>query len=202
MPALHFSQYAAQLDPEEIARAKLSYEHARKKASMPRMGLPHCRVARNAPFQHYAWARTEYQSLPLDGVAFSVWSACFAGRDPLLFFVESDVREPCPLEEVKTWEPGWAGEVWRNIEGYSSGIRVEGLCGRAVLFRLDPSRIRSQDIFYGGTLVLEDSSFHRDMLGPEDFIFTWPGAGEFDCTLGEVIDGMLVPLMRDDYCMK
>ena len=35
-----------------------------------------------------------------------------------------------------------------------------------------------------------------------DYVFTWPGAGEFWCTLGEVVDGRLVPMHRDDFCMK
>ena len=144
------------------------------------------------PFACYAWARTE----PVNGVAFCINRACFAGRDPLLFFAydyDPDIPRGLPLAEAGA-APGnhWLTKVWSTIEGCSSGIQVEGVWGRVVLFRLDEKNIRKLDIFYG----------YPDMGDPPDYVFTWPGAGEFACALGEVVDGKLVPLLRDDFVMK
>lgn len=144
------------------------------------------------PFACYAWARTE----PVHGVAFCINRACFAKRDPLLFFAYDycpDIPRGLPLAEADAApENHWLTKVWSTIEGYSSGIRVEGLWGRVVLFRLDEENIRKLDIFYG----------YPDMGTSPDYVFTWPGAGEFACALGEVVDGKLVPLHRDDFVMK
>ena len=144
------------------------------------------------PFAYYAWARTE----PVNGVAFCINRACFAQRDPLLFFAYDyypDIPRGLPLEKAGA-APGspWLTKVWSTIEGCSSGIRVEGLWGRVVLFRPDEKNIRKLDIFYG----------YPNMGPSPDYVFTWPGAGEFACTLGEVVDGKMVPLLRDDFVMK
>ena len=126
------------------------------------------------------------------GVSFAIYRDRLANQDPLLFFVESDIAGGESLSEADTWPAGAAGQVWQTIEGYSSGIRVEGLWGRVVLFRLDETNIRKSDLFYG----------HPDMGDPPDYIFTWPGAGEFACALGEVVDGKMIPLLREDFVMK
>lgn len=135
------------------------------------------------------WVHTE----PVGGVAFAVRRECFAGRDPLLFFAyDHEVGDGDALEGAGAWDPGWLGEVWQSIEGYSSGIQVERPRGPVLPFRLDGKKVRKLDILYGGLGSREQP----------DYVFTWPGAGEFDCALGEVIDGKLVCLYRDSFCMK
>ena len=60
------------------------------------------------------------------------------------------------------------------------------------LFRLDETRVKRLDILHG---------LPHGKTQP-DYVFTWPGAGEFDCALGEVVDGKLVTLYTDDFVMK
>lgn len=170
----------------ERSEKMLKYEKARLDAARGVSGV-HL-TSSGGVFWACAWARTR----PVEGVSFAIDRACFAGRDPLLFFVESYVKGGETLDEADNWPAGWAGEVWKSIEGYSSGIRVEGLRGRAILFRPDETKIKKLDILYGGPGAKEQP----------DYLFTWPGAGEFDCTLGEVLEDRLVPLYRDDFCMK
>lgn len=170
-------------------RAEVGYEMAKGGSSRGQsgfhgMGMPDF----DMPFQMYAWAQTK----PVPGVAFAINRACFTGRDPLLFYIEKEINDNVTLSEVKSWEPGWAGEIWDTIEGYSSGIKDVTLRGRCILFRLDKKRIKKLGHLSGG-LGKEQQ---------EDYIFVWLGAGEFQCTLGEVIDSRLVPLHKDDFCMK
>ena len=144
------------------------------------------------PFSYYSWADTK----PVPGVAFSIGRACFAGRDPLLFYALSDyekISRGTPLEKaVFQTGDGWRQKVYPTIEGYSSGIRTVGFLGGIILFRLDEEKIRRLDIFY--SLPKEEKQ--------ENYVFTWPGAGEFSCILGEIADGKLIPLYLDDFVMK
>ncbi len=167
-------------------RAYVTYELARQETPQGTSGFH--MMASGGVFWSCSWARTK----PVGGVSFAIDRACFAGREPLLFYVESRIEGGETLAEADTWPAGWAGEVWKTIDGYSSGIRVEGLRGRVILFRLDAAKIKKLDILYGG-------SGEKDQ---PDYVFTWPGAGEFWCTLGEVLEDRLVPLHRDDFCMK
>ncbi len=144
------------------------------------------------PFGFYSWAATK----PVPGAAFSIGRACFAGRDPLLFYFLNNYQKiprGTPLEKAGSQTgDSWLPKVYLSIEGYSSGIRTEGFWGGIILFRLDEKKIRKLDIFY--SRPKEEKQ--------EDYIFTWPGAGEFSCMLGEVVDGRLIPLYLDDFVMK
>ena len=194
LPRLYEAEQAEEMEayrdhfrslPKQV-QAYMLYEMALHDTPMGRSGS-HMRLS-GGVFWPCAWARTK----PVEGVSFGIDRACFAGRDPLLFFVESFVKGGETLAEAKGWPAGWAGEVWKTIEGCSSGIQVEGMRGRVVLFRFREWNIRKLDILYGGPGAKEQP----------DYVFTWPGAGEFQCTLGEVLEDRLVPLHRDDFCMK
>lgn len=175
--------------PEQV-RDYLAYEFARQGPPWGH-GVFHgfMRMGTKGVFWWHSWARTETGA----GPAFGICPRCFAGRDPLLFFALGEVPAGLPLEGLREEEPpDWSTEACQIIQDCSSGIRLEGLRGRVFLFRLDKGGIRRMDIFYGGPGAEEQP----------DYVFTWPGGGEFQCTLGEVVDGKLVPLYRDDFCMK
>lgn len=172
--------------PEQV-RACLVYDLARKNPPMGH-GAPYGfrLMGTLGPFWSHGWAQTE----PVPGVAFGIGRACFAGRDPLLFYAY-DMRVPAglPLEEAETDGPAWMARLYETIEGYSSGIRLEGLRGRVIRFRLEEKNVRKLEILI--------SSQEQP-----DYVFTWPGAGEFSCTLGEIVDGKMIPLYLDDFIMK
>lgn len=147
------------------------------------------RMGTKGAFWWHSWARTETGV----GPAFGICPGCFAGRDPLLFYALGEVPAGMPLEERgEEAPPDRLTQLYQITQDCSSGIRLEGLRGRVFLFRLDKKNIRKLDIFYGRSGAEEHP----------DYVFTWPGAGEFQCTLGEVADGKLIPLYRDDFCMK
>ena len=129
---------------------------------------------------------------PVPGVSFAIYPDRLAEQDSLLFFVESDVAGGESLSEADAWPAGWAGQLWQTIEGYSSGVRVEGLRGRVILFRLDETKIKNLGIF-------PDCMTGGDPDKQPDYVFTWPGSGEFQCTLGEVREDKLVPLYRNRF---
>ena len=172
--------------PEQV-RAFMVYELAKRVPPQGQSGFH--MTGREGVFWPCGWANTK----PVGGVAFTIQRECFAGREPLLFYAyEHEVVSGDALDKADAWDSGWLGEVWQSIEGYSSGIRVENLRGSVLLFRLDGRKIRKLDILYGGLGSLEQP----------DYVFTWPGAGEFNCTLGEVVNGKLICLYRDSFCMK
>lgn len=172
--------------PEQV-QAFMVYELAKRVPPQGQSGFH--TMDGGGVFWPCGWAKTK----PVGGVAFAIRRECFAGREPLLFYAyEHEVVSGDALDKADAWDSGWLGEVWQSIEGYSSGIRVEDLRGSVLLFRLDGEKVRKLEILYGGSGSLEQP----------DYVFTWPGAGEFSCTLGEVVDGKLICLYRDSFCMK
>ena len=127
------------------------------------------------------------------GVSFAIYPDRFDDQDPLLFFVESDIAGGESLSEADTWPAGAAGQLWQTIEGYSSGVRVEGLRGRVILFRLDETKVKKLGIFPPSLDGVPDTDKQPD------YMFTWPGSEEFQCTLGEVRENKLVPLYRNRF---
>lgn len=184
-----FAEYEAHYKtlPEE-QRPVVNYMLARKGASRGQSGFHFMAPRPSWPFSVCGWARTE----PVNGVSFAIGRECFPGRDPLLFYVEEKIEGGESLEEAAQRIPGWAEKIYYSIQGYSSGIRLVGRYGPVILFRLDETKIKKLDILYGGPAA----------AAQPDYIFTWLGAGEFQCTLGEVINRRLIPLHRDDFCMK
>lgn len=189
-----FAEYARHFEGlPETQRPAALYAFARQFPAQTYSRLHSlCTLSFRMPFERYDYAQTR----PVPGVAFSINPDCFAGRAPLLFYCLNnyeDIPRGMPLEKAGSLPPDpWMTEVYSTIEGYSSGIRLEGLRGRLFLFRLEKNNIRKPDIFPN----------HPDPENQPDYIFTWPGAGEFSCVLGEVVDGKLYSLHRDDFVMK
>lgn len=159
----------------------------------------HGGVAKLSPFPFSAcgWADYENPGWGADqGVAFRVCMPCFGDRKPLLYYLDDD---NWPREDHEQ-------ERLALIKRYSSGIshvRVErrvckdwhGNVGehRVVLFEPDPAAIKK-------TVMLEGKAVPTSELG--GYIFMLPRAGEFYCLLGEVLNGKMIPLHEDDFCMK
>ena len=62
-----------------------------------------------------------------------------------------------------------------------------------VLFEPDPTAVKK-------TVRLSGEAVSTKILG--EYVFVLPRAGEFYCLLGEVRDGEMIPLHKDDFCMK
>ena len=175
-----------------------AWELAKRSASPEKSGFGGSWKAEiPAPFSFCGW--TAYQDPhwgEMGGVAFRVMKPCFGGRNPLLYYTDDD---------------GWPCAERENldlalIQQYSSGIsklRVEQRrCKdwngeekerRVVLFELDPSAIRESLPLNGNAVSTKDAG---------EYIFVLPRSGEFYCVLGEVRDGEMIALHRDDFCMK
>jgi len=144
------------------------------------------------PFSMCGWATYEDPEWHFGrawGVAFRVTKACFGDRKPLLYYLG-------PCEEQKI-------EIIRRYSSGLSNVRVEqrrcrnwdGEEGQwpVVLFELDPAAVKE-------TVHLNDNAVPTKEVG--EYIFVLPQAGEFNCLLGEVRDGEMIPLHEDDFCMK
>lgn len=186
----HFDTLPPQL------RSRVCWELARRGASRGRSGFHGMGGNKEMPFSFCGWA--DYRDPEwgeTQGVGFRINRACFGDRPPVLYYLDDD---------------NWPGEGREKkldlIRRYSSGIvrvrteqRVcknwsgkEAEC-RVVLFELSRAAVKR-------TVMLEGKKCPTAQVG--EYIFVLPRCGEFYCLLGEERDGELIPLHRDDYCMK
>lgn len=148
--------------------------------------MPFCAIGWGS-YQHPGWGDAE-------GVAFRIESRCFDGRSVQLYYFDDD---QCFAEHRDMYV--------KLIETYSSGIadiRIEDrVCTQfnqtkqhsVILFRLEPKAIRE-------TVVLSGKSVPTSETG--EYIFVLPRCGEFFCQLGEIQNDEMIPLHKDDFCMK
>ena len=176
----------------------VAWELAKRGASQGRSGFHGgMGVSLPFPFSPCGWASYEEPVWgAAEGVAFRVNRACFGDRKPLLYYLDDD---NWPSEDREK-------EYLAIIERYSSGIsgvraerrRCRGWDGeekerRVVLFEPDPTAVKK-------TVRLSGEAVSTKILG--EYVFVLPRAGEFYCLLGEVRDGEMIPLHKDDFCMK
>lgn len=127
------------------------------------------------------------------GVAFRINKACFGSRKPLLYYLDDDnwPWEELDLELMRKYSSGIANvraERRRCVGwGGEEGMR------QVVLFELDRAAVKE-------TVSLGGKNVPTREVG--DYILVLPRAGEFYCLLGEVRDGAMIPLRKDDFCMK
>lgn len=176
----------------------VAWELAKRGASQGRSGF-HGGVGGGLPFPFAPIGWASYQDPQwgdMEGVAFRVRKDCFGDRKPLLYYLDDD---------------GWPDAERENmdlaiIQRYSSGIsgaRVERRCctdwygrekeHRVVLFELDPAAVKE-------TVVLSGKAVPTKEVG--EYVFVLPRCGEFYCVLGECRVGEMIPLHKDDFCMK
>lgn len=166
------------------------YEIARSGFSQGRSGFHGLASSGYSPFCACGWADYHDPSWgDSQGVAFRIETKCFAGRDVLLYYSDDD---GFPQSEASL-------DIIRECSSGIADVRVEPAergryCGgRRIVFRLDESAIRE-------TVRLSGEDVPTGSLG--GYVFMLPRAGEFYCELGEIIDGAVVPLHIDDFCMK
>lgn len=134
---------------------------------------------------------------PMQGVAFRINRESFPRGPVRLYYVDDD---NFPGE----WED--KDNLIRIIRQYSSGISnvhtERHVCTgwdserkeRTVLiFDLDPDAVHH-------TVSLSGEHVPAKALG--DYVFVLPRCGEFYCALGQIRDGQMIPLHKDDFCMK
>lgn len=171
----------------------VGYEMARTGLSRGHSGFHGLGADPMLPFGACGWADYEAPDWPdAQGVAFRINRRCFGGRDVQLYYFDDDHFPKVEVEE----------RILATIRQCSSGIacvRVDsvvdekGFAHRAILFRLDAAAIRD-------TVRLSGQDVDTKELG--GYVFVLPRAGEFFCELGELSDGRMIPLHKDDFCMK
>lgn len=72
-------------------------------------------------------------------------------------------------------------------------VKLKKLIYRVMVFELDTAAVKPY-------VTLSNKQVSTSELG--EYIFALPRCGEFFCDLGEIRDGELIHLHRDNYCMK
>lgn len=189
----HYQTLPAQL------QSLVAWELAKRGASWGRSGFHGDIFQPDIPFPFSMCGWATYQDPRWHhgdawGVAFRINKNCFGGRKPLLYYMDDDNWPEVLMDELL---------ILQNSSGIT-GVRTEqrrcpGLWSkeekehRVVLFELDPTAIQE-------TVGLGGSQVPTREVG--EYIFVLPRAGEFNCRLGEIRDGEMIPLHNDDFCMK
>jgi len=133
------------------------------------------------------------------GVMFAIDPECFGLWNAQLYYF-ADNGYSC--NDDGTLKNEYEIREIERIKRFSSGIsdfRLEKLIcknrhGKAaerwcLVFRIDSNAIKKKREYEPDGTV-------------SDFMFCLPHEGEFDCTLGQVVDGRTIALHHDDFCMK
>ncbi|MBE5794893.1 MAG: hypothetical protein E7323_09480 [Clostridiales bacterium] len=104
------------------------------------------------------------------GISFEIGKGCFGKKDPLLFYRDYGRG----IEDEKLYA--------ETIEKYSSGIRVAEVKSHC------PGGYDS-----GFTFRLDQAA------GSGQYVLMVPVSGEFQCELGQVVDGDWVPMCKEHF---
>ena len=173
-----------------------SYELARREHAKVPQNLFDDSITGHAPFERCGWAA--YDTSPIwgamEGVGFRIEKRCFAGRDAQLYYFNDD-----------RWPDANAGSMAEFICRCSSGIADARAEERTVT--MHNQRMKRNVIFFRlsadvtpKTLILNREEVDAAKLGGH--VFVLPRSGEFQCEFGECLNGELIPLYRDSFCMK
>lgn len=176
----------------------VAWELAKRGLSQMRSGF-HSGWKVTPPFPVWPCGWTSYQDPKwgaMDGVAFRIEKSCFGDRKPLLYYLDDDSwpgadREDTDLALIREYSSGISGVrvERRKCRGWDNGEREQ----RVVLFELDPAAVKQTVNLRGETVSTKEAG---------EYLFVLPRCGEFYCVLGEVRDGVMIPLHKDDFCMK
>ena len=179
----------------------VNWELAKRGASQGRSGF-HGEMGASAlpfPFSVCGWATypdPDWKFGDAWGVAFRINKDCFGDRKPLLYYLGDDSwpwegRRETALEIIRRYSSGISNVrvAQRQCKGWDGKTTEQ----RVVFFELDPAAVKE-------TVYLGEKAAPTKEVG--EYIFVLPRAGEFYCLLGEDRDGEMIPLHRDDFCMK
>ena len=176
---------------------QISYELAKRGYSKGMSGFHYKWVLPKLifPFRMCGWAdyaHPEWVGYRAQGVAFRIEEGCFEGRQAQLYYLDED-----GFPADTSGEPELQQKMIQVIQEYSSGIadvHVEERSGKKLLlFRLEPAAVKE-------TVSLSKKGVPTDQVGK--YIFVLPRSGEFNCELGEIRDGEMIRLHKDNFCMK
>lgn len=175
----------------------VAWEIAKRGASQGRSGFHHGPGSIPFPFSACGWA--SYQDPrwgAMEGVAFRIKKDCFGDRKPLLYYLDDDgwpcaERENIDLALIQRYSSGISGVrvEQRRCKDWNGDEKEQ----RVVLFELEPAAIKE-------TVELQGYAVSTKEVG--EYVFVLPRCGEFYCVLGEILDGKMIPLHKDDFCMK
>lgn len=192
----YWEHYAA-LSPG--MQSLVAWELAKRGASRGKSGFHGAIFGSGLPFPFAACGWASYREPgwgDTEGVAFRINRDCFGSRKPLLYYLDDDNwpwedREKTHLAIIESCSSGISGV--RTERRRCVGWDGEEKERQVVLFRLDPKAVKE-------TVLLSGKPVPTAQAG--EYIFVLPRAGEFYCLLGEVRDGEMIPLHKDDFCMK
>ena len=192
--------------PEEI-KPQVYYEGCLLQADVGVSGM-HFGANPYAPFSFLGYPTDNDEWF---GVAFRINPACFGSRNVTLYYTDQDIcygripwKSETPFKYPPYWDGTWTG-MKETILKYSSGIGDIAICSKYterqqedrpltyIRFRLDASKIKR-------TVELSCKEVSTDSFGGYTLVI--PRIGEYNCALGEIICGDLVPLLNDSYCLK
>ena len=180
-------------------QALVAWELARRGASQGMSGFHGMAPGLPFPFHACGWSTCQdprWKSGETWGAAFRVNRDCFGDRKPLLYYLDGDnwpwaEGTSTDLEIIRQYSSGITGvhveNRWCKSWDGKEGSR------QVVLFELDPAAVKKSVRLSGKDVPTADVG---------EYIFVLPRAGEFNCLLGEVRDGELIPLHHDSFCMK
>ncbi len=133
------------------------------------------------------------------GPAYEIDRSCYTGAAPQLFYTDDDIRE----------DPDATATLARYIGQASSGI-TEVQAARIMQLRTmngDISTAHWCVTFRLANTARKEIAVNGKAVSPEvdKAVFLLPKAGEFDCVLGEIVNGEpdnAFVLARHSYCMK
>lgn len=184
--------------PENI-KNRMVYEIAKIENSrstsgfhgMPSGGVIHaCGWANYAIFR---WGEAWHDQ----GVAFRIRRECFPPGPVRLYYLDDDhfprKDEDNILQLIRQHSSGISNiHLERRVcKGWHSNDEEEEQT--LIVFDLDETAFHH-------TVVLSGKHVPTQDLG--GYIFVLPRAGEFYCVLGEIRDDAVIPLHKDDFCMK
>lgn len=184
--------------PENI-RNRMAYECAKAECSrgtsgfhgMANSGVIH--VCGWADYSCFRWGEIRDEQ----GVAFCIRRECFPEGPARIYYLDDDhfgrKDEETILQLIRQYSSGISNVhvEHRLCRGWNDhdGEKEQTL----IVFDLDERAFHH-------TVVLSGRPVRTKDLG--GYIFVLPRAGEFYCVLGEIRDDALIPLHKDDFCMK
>lgn len=178
----------------------LTYELAKRTPSQSTSGFHG--FGSDCVIRACGWADYEGEWYPgsglhsLQGVAFRIDRECFPEGPVRIFYLdEDDFGNEDALRLIRQYSSGIRNvhTERRVCPGWGHGVHTQFRERTLIVFDLDEAAVRP-------TVTLSGQPVPTGQVG--SYIFVLPRCGEFYCVLGELREEELIPLHRDDFCMK